>query len=108
MRIGPGLSSTCPTTLNLGLTYEEQFVAACDIVATISASASGPVSSYHWSIDGVYNPGFDGQTTVSFAVNVNQPTRQVEVAALPACGGAASTAGRTFTTYFPNCTQNRY
>lgn len=103
IRIGPGLSSTCPTTLNLSLEYEEQFVASCDIIADFTVSASAPVSNYRWSIDGVYNPSFDGMNTISLHIFSNQPTRQVQVAALPVCGGAAAIAGQTFNTYFPNC-----
>ncbi|RZK61228.1 MAG: hypothetical protein EOO59_05575 [Hymenobacter sp.] len=103
MRIGPGSSSTCVTTLNLNLTYEEQVVASCDIIADITVAASAAVSNYRWSIDGVYTPSFDNLTTISLPIYSRRPARQAQVAALPACGEAATQAGQTFTTYFPNC-----
>lgn len=103
--IGPGSASNCSAlTLSLSVQYEEQVVGACDIMAEITANCSGPVKDYRWSVDGVYAPGFDGQTTIALRVGVNQPTREVSVAATPSCdGGAASVTTRTFTTYFPNC-----
>lgn len=104
--IGAGPSSPCSApTVSLGVSYEEQFVASCEVMANITASSSSPVSDYRWSIDGTYVPEFDGQATIALRVDVSQPTRQVAVAAVPACGGAAVVTARSFTTYFPGCQQ---
>lgn len=103
VRIVDGPPTGCNTTLSLSIVQDDQYWANCDAIISITATPSTAAGSYHWSIDKVYNPSFDGQATISLHVFANNPTRKVEVAAQPACGGAAVATSQTFTTYFPQC-----
>ncbi|MBF9143103.1 galactose oxidase early set domain-containing protein [Hymenobacter properus] len=82
VQIGP---SACAGTPDLATAYAVDD----DCNATATASVSGPNlgTDYKWTVDGVYDSSFDGQYSVSVALNRCRPQATLGVRVTPSCGG---------------------
>jgi hypothetical protein len=85
-------NNPCAATIALSTT-----VTAYDCTATAQATVSGTNlgTNYHWSIDGVYTPMYDGRTSVSIALDNCRPQATFAVEAIPLCGGSPQSASES-------------
>ena len=85
-------NNPCAASINLSTSLTQY---SCSATAQAFVSGTNVGSNYHWFIDGVYTPTYDGQTSVGIELSTcrSQVTFAVEV--VPTCGGATLTDSRT-------------
>lgn len=82
----------CAATLSLSASIVQN---NCSATAQVVAGGTNLGSSYHWFIDGTYNPAYDGQPSVDLTLTPCRPQATVVVEVIPACGGPTLTRSQS-------------
>lgn len=88
--INPG--GTCTPTATVSTTVPAVGAGVCNVTATATVSGTDLGTDYRWTLNGVYEPGFDGMTSVYYELDRCAPQINFSVQVSPVCPGAAVTA----------------
>ncbi|TGE21787.1 DUF1929 domain-containing protein [Hymenobacter aquaticus] len=75
----------------------------CAAMMRVSAAGTNLGTDYRWTIDGYYQPSYDGRTSIEVYLGTEAPSATVAVAVTSSCGGSAATSTQRVTHYFPKC-----